>query len=628
MLWTPCLVLLFIKRIQVNIFAVLSFISSVLFLQAGIYTLIKDRKSSVNRVFAFLSFLFAVYAFSYTLFFNAETIEKVYLYDRIASVGWVFFPLITVWFFHLLTRNLSPKVFLLLFTVFLLIAIYSSYIALFDLESVKYFYQDNGNWFYTPYDNTFSYFLFVFYLICCVLLVYYMLIGWYFMAGSNREKYQAKVLLYILSFFFVLSFFSNLIFPYIEAHLIPAMAPINALILIGGGLYVLFFLPSASITPDMVYHLIVNHVKEFLLIADKEGRIYATNQYTLNNLKYNSYEINRCELEDIFSEPEKVKEGIKYMGSKNVSRQIRIELLTKGKENVPVVLYIIKIEDVFKRNLGYVFSCMDYRQKLKLKEEVADRVRAEKNLSQIRRELELLVKKRTQELQEANFKLQQEVVERRSAEEQIKADLHEKIELVQEVHHRVKNNIQVIISLVNMLCNHPLIDNHASDKLRDIAEKIRYISRIHEDFYSSPNLSSIAFSSFLKKAIGELYRNHGQQRDIVFKLNLTDENLDISHAIPLGIIFNELLMNSLNYAFQTEKAIENKSTINVEFFRNNGEFSLIVSDNGIGLPMPFQELKSQKIGLQLVNVLTRDHLKGTIFHYGQQGTTFIVKFDK
>lgn len=611
-----------------NIFAVLSFISSVLFLQAGVYTLIKDRKTSVNRVFALLAFLFAIYAFSYALFFDAETIGQVYFYDKIASVGWVFFPVVTVWFFYLLTRNLSKKVFVPLFSILLLFAFYSFYIALTDLESVKFFYQFEDNWFYTPYDNTTSYFLFVLYLISSVLVVYYMLIGWFFMAESNREKYQAKVLLYILSFFFVLSFLSNLVFPYIETHLIPAMAPINALILIGGGIYVLFFLPSASITPEMVYHLIVSHVKEFLLIADKEGKIYATNQYTLSNLKYNSYEIGRCELEDIFSEPEKVREGLKHMRSNNVSRQVRLELFTKEKEKVPVVLYIIKIQDEFKRTLGYVFSCMDYRQKLKLKEEVAERVRAEKNLSQIRKELELLVKKRTQELQEANLKLQQEVVERRSAEEQIKNDLHEKIELVQEVHHRVKNNIQMIISLVNMLCSHPRIDSHASDKLRDIAEKIRYISRIHEDFYASPNLSNIAFSSFLKKAIGELYRNFGQQRDIVFKLNLTDENLDISHAIPLGIIFNELLMNSLHFAFRAEQESTPKNTINVEFYRNNGEFSLVVSDNGVGLPMPFHELKGHKIGLQLVNVLIRDHLKGKISHYGQQGTTFIVKFDQ
>ncbi|MFW6249227.1 MAG: histidine kinase dimerization/phosphoacceptor domain -containing protein [Bacteroidota bacterium] len=611
-----------------NIFAVLSFISSLLFLQAGIYSLIKDRKSPVNKVFALLSFLFAIYAFSYALFFNAETLEQVYLYDKIASVGWVFFPVVTVLFFYLLTRNMARRIFAIIFSALLLFAFYSFYVAIVDLESVKFFYQYEDNWYYTPYDTTISYYLFVFYLIASVLVVYYMLIGWYFMADSNREKYQAKILLFHLSFFFILSFFSNLVFPYIETHFVPALAPINALVLIGSGVYVLFFLPSASITPEMVYHLIVNHVKEFLLIADKAGKIYATNQYTLSNLKYNSYELNRCDLSDIFSEPEKVKEILQYMNSKNVSRQIRLSLLTRDKEKVPVVLYIIKIEDAFKRNLGYVFSCMDYRQKLKLKEEVAERVRAEKNLSQIRKELELLVRKRTQELQEANLKLQQEVVERRSAEEQIKNDLQEKIKLVQEVHHRVKNNIQMIISLVNMLCSHPKVDSQASETLRDIAEKIRYISHIHEDFYSSPNLSNIAFSSFLKKAIGELYRNFGQQRDIIFKLNLTDENLDISHAIPLGIIFNELLMNSLHYAFPTRENSTVKSTINVEFFRNNGEFSLVVSDNGVGLPLPFHELKSQKIGLQLVNVLTKDHLKGKISHFGQQGTTFIVKFEQ
>jgi two-component system, sensor histidine kinase PdtaS len=197
---------------------------------------------------------------------------------------------------------------------------------------------------------------------------------------------------------------------------------------------------------------------------------------------------------------------------------------------------------------------------------------------------------------------------------------------VQEIHHRVKNNIQMIISLVNMLCNHPKIDSFASEKLREIAEKVRYISRIHEDFYSSPNLSSIPFSTYLKKAIGELYSNFGNRKDIVFKLNLSDENLDISQAIPLGIIFNELLINALLYAFDDSQIQPEKSIISVEFIKNNRSFSLIVSDNGVGLHAPFSELQSKKIGLQLVNVLTREHLKGTISHQGNSGTTFVVNF--
>ncbi len=612
-----------------NIFALLSFVSFALFMQAGLYSLKKDRKSATTKVFALLCFLFGMYAGSYSLFFDAQTLDQVYLYDKYASVGWVFFPIVTVWFLLLLTKTNNRIINAIVILFLLPVSLYSSYTVFTDLESVKYFYEYHGNWFYTPYDTTFEYYVFVLYLIVSVLISYFVLISWYFMGLTNRDKYKARIMLYTLSIFFVISFFTNLIFPYLHSQIIPAMAPINALILIGGSVYMLFFLPGESIAPNIVYNLIVQNVKEFLFIADSNGKIYSTNHFTLANLKYNNYEISRSSIGELFSDEEKIENALKSLSSRNVSKQIRIELISRNSERIPVMLYIIKVSDQYKRVRGYVFSCMDYRQKLKLRDEVAERVRTEKNLSQLRRELELLVKKRTRELQDANLRLQQEVIERRSAEEQIKADLHEKVKLVQEIHHRVKNNIQMIISLVNMLCNHPRIDGHASEKLRDIAEKVRYISRIHEDFYSSPNLSSIAFSSYLKKAIGELYSNFGQRKDIVFKLNLTDENLDISQAIPLGIIFNELLINSLIYAFDHEmKSESEKSIIRVEFFKNNDHYSLVVSDNGVGLHAPFNEIQTKKIGLQLVNVLARDHLKGTIVHLNQEGTTFTINFNQ
>jgi two-component sensor histidine kinase len=249
-------------------------------------------------------------------------------------------------------------------------------------------------------------------------------------------------------------------------------------------------------------------------------------------------------------------------------------------------------------------------------------------LYQIRKELEFLVKKRTYELQEANQRLEQEVVERRRAEQQIKSDLEQKIELVQEVHHRVKNNIQMVISLINMLCSHPVIDSQTSDKLRDIAEKVRYISRIHEDFYSSPNLSRIAFAPYLKKTIGELYSNYGSKSEIVFKLNISDEYLDINQAIPLGIIFNELLINSMKYAFVDGVDSDEKSVIRIEFFKRNRKVSLVVNDNGVGLPDGFHPARSGNVGLKLVHILLKDHLRGIIESTVNHGTYIKVTFDE
>ncbi len=611
-----------------NIFALLSLVSSILFLQVGVFVLYKNHRLIHYQLLAVLSFLFSIYAFSYFLFFGAETSEQVYLYDRIASVGWVFFPVLTTWFFIKLTGNSSRVIRYILYLFLVPLALFSFYQALTDLESVKLFYQYENNWYYTPYDHTLSYTLFVIYLIVSVLVVFFVLIGWFYMAESNREKYQARVLLVSLSLFFILSFLTNLVFPFVESHLIPAMAPVNALVLIGGIAYALLLIPSGAITSDIIYNLILQHVREFIFITDKNGTISSTNYFTLTHLKFNNYDFLKRSPSEIFSDYPRLEKAIKRLGSRSTSGEMLMDLITRDGQRIPVMLYIIRIKDRNKKLHGFVIIGQDYRQKLKLKEEVDQRLRTEKNLSQIRKELEMLVKKRTRELQDANMRLQQEVVERKNAEEQIKADLEEKAELVKEVHHRVKNNIQMIISLVNMLCNHPKIDEQASDKLREVAEKVRYISKIHEDFYSSPHLSNIPFSPYLKKSIGELYSHFGKSTDIVFKLNIADEVLDINQAIPLGIVFNELMINALRYAFSESNNNRHKNIINVSFFNHDHQYSLVISDNGDGLPMPFSIIKNKKVGFQLVNLLVKDHLKGKIYYDDDQGATFKVVFLK
>ncbi|MFN2394992.1 MAG: histidine kinase dimerization/phosphoacceptor domain -containing protein [Bacteroidales bacterium] len=611
-----------------NIFALLSFVSFILFLQAGVFVLYKNSRSKLHLVFSLLSFLFALYAISYFLFFDAETLEEVYLYDRIASPAWAFFPVVSVWFSILLAQNRSRVIRFIMYFFLLPMAIFSVYTVYTDLESVKFFYSENGNWFFTPYEHTLEYMLFVIYLMVSVLTMYFVLIGWYYSVEIRRQKIQAKIMLLSLTVFFILSFITNLVLPVIQTNIVPAIAPVNALFLVGGMFITLMFKSTQEIAPVMIYNLISRYVKEFVFFLDKEGKILSANQYTLNHLKYNNYDLQKKDPAYIFSNFDKILESIRRMGSRSNTSLMRMDLINRENQITPVLMSIIKVDDPNKRLIGYTLVCTNYRQKLQLKEEITERVRTEKNLYQIRKELEFLVKKRTYELQEANLRLEQEVVERKRAEQQIKSDLEQKIELVQEVHHRVKNNIQMIISLINMLCSHPVIDSQTSDRLRDIAEKVRYISRIHEDFYSSPNLSKIAFAPYLKKSIGELYSNYGNKAEIVFKMNISDEFLDIDQAIPLGIIFNELLINSMKYAFVDSVDSDEKSVIRIEFYKRNGKVSLVVKDNGIGLPDGFHPARSGNVGLKLVRILLNDHLRGIIESSVNHGTYIKVTFDE
>ncbi len=613
-----------------NIFALLSFLSFLIYFQAGFFALHLNKKEKVFRVFAVLSFLFAVYAFLYFLVFQTNNLEKVYLYDKLAAITWVFFPVLTVWFFMIITKNRAQIVNIITWFFLIPVALFAYFTAITDIESVKYFYQSEGIWYYTPFDQTPEYLLFVLYLFISAASVFFMMINRLQSAKTGRDKHVIKVLFLTMSTFFLFTVLTNLIFPLFHQNLLPVMAHINALVVMIGGLYVLWILSLQTITPGTLNNLVLSHMKEFLFILNKEKKIVMTNQFTLANLQYNQYELIRDDFSFVFSDYSKVEKLLSNQSQHAGTHQMRVDLIARNQKTIPVLISVIRIRDDYQKTRAYVLACVDYRQKLKLKEEIAERTRTEKNLSKIRKELEFLVKKRTFELNDANQRLQQEAIERKRAELQTQADLDEKIELVKEVHHRVKNNIQMIISLINMLCNHPVVDNESSERLRETAEKVRYISHIHEDFYSFPNLSRINFSGYLKKLVGELYSNYGRGTDIVFRLNLSEEYLDINQAIPLGIIFNELLVNAMKYAFVNEETLKEKrkrNVINVEFFKRNGQYNLVVRDNGIGLPKKMRDINNGKIGLQLVYILSRDHLKGTVENYVEYGTQFTVLFD-
>jgi len=611
-----------------NTFALLTLVAFILYLQAGAWALIANRTQKVNQIFALLCFLLGLYALGNHALIGNTYIEQVYIYDRIAAFGWILFPVVTVWFFIEFSKIKNT-----IFNYFFLflqvpVAVYCLMNALIRLEDIKFFFNYQGAWFYTPNSELVLFYVFITYLISCVISVAYIVIWLINSSNLNIIRIQAKILLLSTIAFTISTFVSGIIFPWIGVTLTPGLASFAPLIMVAGILYSLLIMQGKNFNSDLIYKLIHEHIKVFLFFLDHQGRIYAANNHALNTLKYNNYDILRNGSSSFFSSYGKVVELLQNMDNRTISPPLRVDLITRDSKRVPVLLTIIKILGQYECTQGYVLTCTDYRQKLKLKEEILERINTENQLHKIRMNLEFMVEKRISELQKANQKLQHEVLEKKRAEQQIMADLNEKIVLVQEIHHRVKNNIQMIISLINMLSNHSKIDQHASERLKHIDEKVRYISSIHEDFYSSPNLASIAFADYLKKTIGLLCSIYGREHDIIFKLNVTKDRIGINQAIPLGIIFNEFLQNVFMHAYKKGEHGDKRKIVRIEFLRNRKHFTLMVSDNGVGLPKNLEEVKRKKIGLQLVEIITREHLKGEISHIGQHGAAYKVSFSE
>ncbi len=615
-----------------NVFAFLSFVVFLLYFQAAFFVFFALPRSIVKTLFIFFSLAFSIFSLGYFLIQISDSRANIYIIDRVASFGWASFPAFAVGIFYLMGNIKSKGILNIIFFVLIPASLLSIVRYNLDPETIKIFYREGDVWYFSVNTRSLWFFLFVGYVQLSGILSLYILYKWKQTAYQNRVKLQADILLVSVILMVFFSTITNLVLPYFGESTIPSLAHINSLPLGVGLFFCLVMLQPMTFSREVMSNLIINRIREYIFFLDQNGEIYAANRYCLENLRYNNYELLRMNPEKLFSDFDRIRQYIRQVRHTSQSPEIRMDLTTKNGEIIPVLMSLVRIDDAFNNFLGLVLIGVDYRQKMKLQAEVADRMRNEKTLSLIRRELETIVEKRTEELSRANERLRNEITERRRAEQQIKADLEEKVELVKEIHHGVKNNIQMIISLINMLSAHKEITEQARDKLRQIAERVRNISAIHEDFYSSPNLSRINFSSFLKKATGEIYRNYRGSQNVIFRLNVADEYLDIDQAIPCGIIFTELITNSLKYAFPKEKNNESSfpafSTINVEFYRKQNDYTLIVSDNGVGLPKEGGLGNPQSTGLQLIEILVKQHLKGKIMTRNSFGTLVILKFSR
>lgn len=214
-----------------------------------------------------------------------------------------------------------------------------------------------------------------------------------------------------------------------------------------------------------------------------------------------------------------------------------------------------------------------------------------------------------------------DVTERKQALEQIKTSLHEKEVLLKEIHHRVKNNMQVITSLLN-LQSRTIKDGQALSVFQDSQNRVKSMALIHETLYQSKDLSRINFAEYLQKLVAHVSRSYRIRPEAVkININVDDVSLPIDTAVPCGLIINELASNSLKYAFPADQSGE----INITFERSDAHYVLRVSDTGVGLPSNFDPEKSKSLGMKLVRMLT-DQISGELGCHNGVGTTFEIKF--
>ena len=204
---------------------------------------------------------------------------------------------------------------------------------------------------------------------------------------------------------------------------------------------------------------------------------------------------------------------------------------------------------------------------------------------------------------------------------EINYSLKEKNVLLKEIHHRVKNNMQIISSLLSLQTNY-IDDNIALDVLKESQNRVKTMAMIHEKLYQSNDFVNIKFDDYILRLVSDLFYSYNIQEDHIKPvIQVENVKLNIETAVPCGLIISELVSNSLKYAFPEGK----NGKMRVSLKRHYNNYELTISDNGIGFPEDIDFRNTNSLGLQLVNTLV-EQIDGEITLDYIQGTKFTIIF--
>ena len=220
--------------------------------------------------------------------------------------------------------------------------------------------------------------------------------------------------------------------------------------------------------------------------------------------------------------------------------------------------------------------------------------------------------------------LMRDITDRKHTEARILASLQEKEVLLREIHHRVKNNLQVVSSLFDLQTQQTQ-DTAVQEMLRECRNRVRTMAAIHEALYRDADLAQLDFGGYTERLANQLIRSFGLGARVRLETAIEDIHLDIDRAIPCGLIVNELVTNALKYAFPEPRHGHVRVALTSDA-EQEGWLQLQISDDGVGLPADFDLAKVPSLGLRLVQSLV-GQLRGRLVQGAPTtGTLLTIRF--
>jgi PAS domain S-box-containing protein len=215
------------------------------------------------------------------------------------------------------------------------------------------------------------------------------------------------------------------------------------------------------------------------------------------------------------------------------------------------------------------------------------------------------------------------ITDRKQAQAELLRNLHEKEVLLKEVHHRVKNNLQIISSIFNLQAAHAGDDPRIQSLLRDSRDRIHSMAFIHESLYQSKDLSSIDLAAYIEGLGRNMVHSFGLGGRVRLHTELVPVELVLDQAIPCGLILNELVSNALKHAFPGGRT----GTVRIVLEERNGLVHLLVADDGVGVQEPFDDRRDGQLGFELIHALT-GQLGGSIARIPGNGVAYLLTFER
>ncbi len=370
-----------------------------------------------------------------------------------------------------------------------------------------------------------------------------------------------------------------------------------------------------------------------IILCNLAGEINFVNPAFLRMFEYkNKKEVIGKNAAELFaSEKTKIFADVKAIIDETKGETEEFLARRKNGTNFPVEVSSSVVTDKEGKPVGRMASFVDITKRNKAEEELKAANQQLQASNQQLRAAEQQLRVSNQQLDASNKQLRaseqqlrSEIKERKKNEEKIKRSLREKEVMLQEIHHRVKNNMQIISSLLKLQYEH-IEDEQMLKTLKSSQDRIRSMALIHEKLYQSEDFARVDFAKYVKSLLSYLFGSFGiSQRVIQLNVKITDVFLELNTAIPCALIINELVSNSLKHGFPDRK----KGEIIVSMHPvSENKIELTVSDNGVGLPEQVDLKSAKSLGLHLVNMLAEDQLHGEVSLNREKGTHFCIQFE-